>query len=452
VSADLDLAERVLSFCDGEAQVTITRERSLHARFARSQPTQATDLDDASIHVLVLRDGQAGVAQANDPDEQTLRSVVAQATTAAQAAAADGPGDHPGLPAPTPYGAHAGYDEATAQLDPVLAGAQLGAAFAVAAEHGLQAFGIWTVGVVRTTIASSSGIRATDAVTDAYGKVVLRDAAGRSSYEAGSAVAAADVSLAGLAQAAAARVPKGALTEVAAGTYPVVLGELAVGELLEFLGTLAFNGLSYAEGRSALVGRLGEQVAAPCVDLTDAPRLRGTLPRAFDAEGVPKAPRALLTEGVAQGVVHDTRSAARAGGGARSTGHALAPGGSPCGPAPTNLVLAGGDAAGVEALAAPIDRGLYVHRLWYTNPVIAQETLLTGVTRDGTHLIEDGAITRPVRDVRFTDSILSILSGVEALAAAPRLVSGAEFYGRRFATGTVCPPLRAAALRITGGG
>jgi PmbA protein len=115
-------------------------------------------------------------------------------------------------------------------------------------------------------------------------------------------------------------------------------------------------------------------------------------------------------------------------------------------------VLAGGDAAGVEALAAPIDRGLYVHRLWYTNPVIAQETLLTGVTRDGTHLIEDGAITRPVRDVRFTDSILSILSGVEALAAAPRLVSGAEFYGRRFATGTVCPPLRAAALRITGGG
>jgi predicted Zn-dependent protease len=246
-------------------------------------------------------------------------------------------------------------------------------------------------------------------------------------------------------------VPRGPLAEVGPGTYPVVLGELAVGELLGFLGGLAFNGLAYTEGRSALVGRLGTRVAAASINLSDSPRFRGTLPRAFDAEGVPKAPIPLIQDGVAHRIVHDTRSAARAGGGAASTGHALAPGGSPWGPAPTNLVLIGGGADGVDELAAPIERGLYVHRLWYTNPVLPQETLLTGVTRDGTHLIEDGAITRPVRDVRFTDTILNVLGGVQALGARPRLVSSAEFYGRRFATGTVCPPVRVAGLRITGG-
>ncbi|CAA9515003.1 MAG: hypothetical protein AVDCRST_MAG85-2558, partial [uncultured Solirubrobacteraceae bacterium] len=182
-----------------------------------------------------------------------------------------------------------------------------------------------------------------------------------------------------------------------------------------------------------------------------SPRFNGTLPRSFDAEGVPKAPLPLIQDGVAHNVVHDSRSAAIAGGGARSTGHAIAPGGSPHGPLPTNLVLIGGGAADEDELAAPIERGIYVNRFWYVNPVSAKETLLTGVTRDGTFLIEDGVISRPLRDVRFTDTALGVLDRVQALGVQPSLVSEADFYGRRFASGVVCPPLRASGLRITGG-
>jgi predicted Zn-dependent protease len=191
-------------------------------------------------------------------------------------------------------------------------------------------------------------------------------------------------------------------------------------------------------------------VGAASINLSDSPRLARTLPRAFDAEGVPKAPLPLIQDGVAHRVVHDTASAARAGGSASTTGHALAAGGSPDGPLPTNLVLSGGDAADEHELAAPIQRGLYVTRLWYVNPVREQESLLTGMTRDGTYLIEDGHITRPVRDVRFTDSVLRILAAVEALGARQRLVTEGEFYGRRFATGVVCPALRAGGFRVTG--
>jgi predicted Zn-dependent protease len=238
--------------------------------------------------------------------------------------------------------------------------------------------------------------------------------------------------------------------ELAPGEYAVVLEAEAVGSLLDFLGYLAFNGLAHAEGRGALAGRLGSRVAASAINLADSPRFPRTLPRAFDFEGVPKAPIPLIQDGVAHRVVHDTRSAARAGGGARSTGHALAPGGAPSGPHPTNLVLIGGGAADEHELAAPIERGLYVTRLWYVNVVHEKSTLVTGTTRDGTFLIEDGQITRPVKDVRFTDSILRILEATEALTAGQRLVSEAEFYGRRFATGVVCPALRARAFRVTG--
>lgn len=451
MSEDLELAERVLALAGGDAQVTVTRERSLHARFARSAPTQATDIDDRSVHVLCLRDGQAGAATTNALDDDGLRAVAARAGVTAAAAAARGRGDHPGLPAPRPARAHEGFDLDTARRDPGRAGAALQAAFDVAAETGAEAYGMWTVGEVRTAIASSAGVRAVDAVTDAFCKVVLRDVGGRSAYASGAAVAARDVDAAAVARRAAAKLPRGPLAELGPGTYPVVLGEEAVATLLAFLGGLAFDGLAHAEGRGALAGRLGTRVAAPSINLSDSPRFGGTLPRAFDLEGVPKAPLPLIQDGVAHRVVHDTRSAARAGDGAVSTGHAIQPGGSPWGPAPTNLVLIGGGAADEHELAEPIERGIYVHRLWYVNPVHEKETLLTGVTRDGTHLIEDGRLTRPLRDVRFTDSALGVLERVQALGARARLVSEGEFYGRRFATGAVCPPLRASGLRITGG-
>ena len=163
-----------------------------------------------------------------------------------------------------------------------------------------------------------------------------------------------------------------------------------------------------------------------------------------------KAPLTLVADGVAAAVVHDRRSAALAGATARSTGHATQPAGSPYGPSPTNLVLAGGDAADVDELVAGVERGIYVTRLWYVNTVREKETLLTGMTRDGTFLIEDGAITRPLRDVRFTDSVLRLLGATEALTVAQQLVSEGDFYGRRFAHGVLCPALRAGGFRVTG--
>jgi predicted Zn-dependent protease len=152
---------------------------------------------------------------------------------------------------------------------------------------------------------------------------------------------------------------------------------------------------------------------------------------------------------VAYAVAHDTRSAALAGGGAHSSGHAVEPGGSSWGAFPTNMVLVGGGAADEAELCAPIERGVYVTRLWYTNVVRANETLITGVTRDGTFLIEDGRIAAPLEDLRLTDSVLRVLQGTQALTSRQSLWSEGEFYGRRFARGVVCPAIRVASMRFT---
>ncbi len=453
--APLELAERALAHLDGDGQVTVTHERSLMSRFARSAPTQATEIDDTSIEVTVVRDGHVGSATTNRMSDEDLRATARHAMAAARALAASGPGGFPGLPAPADQSAadspaHDGWDAATAALDPVPAGEALAGAFGATAEAGVEAFGVWTAGAVHTAIVSTSGLRIADAVTDGFMKVMARRDDARTGLALDAAVSSTRLDGAQIAGRAIALVGDGEPATLPPGEYPVVLAPEAVGLLLEFLGELAFNGQLHAEGRGALAGRLDTQVAASAITLTDAPLSAMTLPRAFDAEGVPKRTVPLIDAGIARNVCHDTRSAAQAGGGMRSTGHARTPGGAD-GPAPANLVLAGGDAISEAELCAPIERGIYVTRLWYVNVVHPGQTLLTGMTRDGTFLIEDGRISRPLADVRFTDSVLRILEQTQALTAAPRLVTEAEFYGRRFASGVVTPALRADGFRVSGG-
>jgi PmbA protein len=280
-------------------------------------------------------------------------------------------------------------------------------------------------------------------------KVICIGPSGRSGYASRTAVAARDLDGAVLAEQAAAKatVP-GEPARLEPGDYPVVMEAHAVGWLVDLLGATALNGLAHVEGRGALAGRLGRQVAAPAINLADSPCFPSTLPRSFDAEGVPKSPLPLLEDGVAKRVVHDVRSGALAG--EPSTGHALRAGGAMSGPHPTNLVLAGGGARDEAELCAPVERGVYVTRLWYANVVRPKETLITAVTRDGTFLIEDGKPTRPLAELRLTDSVLGILGRTQALGSRVELTSDGEFYGRRFAAGVVCPPLRAGSVRFTG--
>ena len=450
--SSVEVAQRAVAEARGEALAHVTRERSLTLRFADGRPTQASALDDVSVELAVVRDGHVGRASTNELDGEALAGCARRAEVAADAAAAASrPGVHPGFGAigATRDGGHEGHDPSTAELSPSTGGAALSEVFAIADRHGLSAHGIWSAAEQERAVATASGDAALDRTTDAYMKVICIAPGGRSGYAAQTTVAAGALQPDRLAERAAAKaaVP-GDPAELPPGEYPVVMEPHATGWLLDLLGDTALNGLSHAEGRGALAGRLGHAVAAPAVNLADSPRAASTLPRAFDAEGVPKAPMPLIQDGVACAVVHDRHSAALAG--TDSTGHATAPGGHPHGPRPVNLVLAGGGAADLHELCAPVERGIYVTRLWYANVVRPKETLITAVTRDGTFLIEDGRVTRPLRDLRLTDSVLRVLSRASDLTAGQELTSDGEFYGRRFAYGVLCPGLRASAVRFTG--
>jgi predicted Zn-dependent protease len=427
-------AERALALAGGQAIATARHARIAAARVRRGAPAGARLEERLAVEVIAIRDGHVGRAVAPGVEDGALRAAAGEAAAAAAACARTGPGPHPGPPPGGPPRPHEGFDPALAAAEPA---ALLAALAATGLDGELVARARWTA------LASSAGIAARDATTE-VGARLLAPGGGRA---AGGAVGLERLELGRLAAEARARGAgaEGGTTTGAPGPAPVaVLAPEALGALLRVLGATALNGLRHAEGDGALAGRLGSRVAAACVNLSDSPRYPGTLARAFDAEGVPKAPRPLIQDGVAHGVVHDARSAALAGGGARSTGHALVAGGAAGGPEPRNLVLVGGGAADEHELVAGVERGVFVAALRGVRVVDPRRALVAGVPA-GVRAIAGGRLGPALGPLVLHASLLDLLDGVEALAARPRLVGTG-------ARGVVCPAARVAALPLAGAG
>ncbi len=220
-----------------------------------------------------------------------------------------------------------------------------------------------------------------------------------------------------------------AQAEIAPGKFDVVVDPYAWSEMLFFLTVSASAGYSpdfgmrqYKEGRSYLSGRLGEKILGDNITVEDdAYHPMGAGP-SFDGEGYPKSKLTLIENGILRDLASSRISAHRYGD-AKATGHEL-PLPNPLGENPTNLVIRGRARTKTpEELVKELDRGLLVTRLWYIREVESRTKTVTGMTRDGTFLVENGEIKRPVKNLRFNQSLLELFSNVEELTEPVRNTS-----------------------------
>lgn len=405
-------------------EVTISRTDSALTRFAGSRIHQSTARVDAEIRIrVVLSEGRVGVAVTNDLDPRAVRRTAQRAAEAARLVPAD-PG-FPGLaPGGQAYAAAMAPDEETVGCAPSRR-AELVAAVLAELPAGTEAAGTVETGVRERAVLTSTGIAVSAAASSAGLTVLVSGAGGPTGWAEGGGTAVGRLDASALARRAVGKLAlAGTPVALPPGRYPVVLEPGASAVLLQWLGWLALPGRALAEERSALCGRIGTQVCSPLVTIVDdplAPDLPGT---PFDAEGTATRRVPFVEDGVAVGVAHDRRTAAAAG--TTSTGHAL-PAPNSLGGVPGHLVLEPG-AASLDELFAGLDRGLYVTRFHYTNVVHPVTTSITGMTRDGTFLVEDGRIVGGVHDLRFTQSVLDALAGVEAVGRDAEVATDL-FYG-----------------------
>ena len=379
------------------------------ARFARSAIHQHVTGDDTTVAVRAVVAGRVGVASTNDVTEAGAAAAAQRALAAARLSPPD-PG-YPGLAGPAILsGAPRRFDDATAGASPRRRAEAVASLLAQLGRHQ-EGAGAVATGATEVALATTAGARLHDVATRAsVSTVVMGGGASGHAQDAAVALERLDPAALGLRASAtcAAAVDPG---DAPPGRYQVVLLPSAVTTLLEYLAFVTFSAKAYAEGRSAFSGRVGHRVASSLISIADDPLGEGALGVAFDGEGTPRTRVPLVDAGVAVGVVHDRATAAAAG--VRSTGHGL-PAPNPGGPLPSHLVLAPG-VSSTEELVAGVERGLVVTRFWYTRAVNAKQTLITGMTRDGTFRIDGGQRGAPVRNLRFNQSILDALASCDGV-------------------------------------
>lgn len=442
------LAERAQRVAQGdESDALVHVEESGFARFAGSEVHQPTLIRDESVTLRVVRDGKVGVAVTNRTDDEGLRAAATRAAEAADSSPPDP--DFPGLPRPSDVPDVEGFDEATAALTPEDQAGTAARAIAAAPEYGL--FGFFTSAVTETAVASSTGHVVSQAMTDASA-LAIAASDNESGYAEACSWKAGEIEPEAVAREAAEKADRTAkATEIEPGTYAAVLEPYALSELMWYFAFTSINGLALLEERSFFSGRVGECVFDPSFTLLDDGLDPRGLPKAFDLEGVPKEPVTIVEGGVVKDVVWDRRSAGRAGNGKVSTGHALAASSQAWGPLPLNLSLKGGDATRDE-LVERVDDGIYVTRLHYLGIVDAREGIITGMTRDGTFRIEDGRITKPLVNLRFTTSFPKLAEHLLGLSSDVVLVNRSDYYDERYPFGTLVPAVATSAFTIVGTG
>ena len=447
MSRALEVARAALASTDGDAEALAHVETSGLVRFASSEIHQPTLIDNVVVVLRVVRDSKLGIATTNKIDDAGLRDLARRAEEAAASAPRDP--DFPGL-APAARAADVGgFDEATGRLEPDDQ-ARL-AAEAIAASAS-PAYGFFTSGSTELAVASTNGVAAEQRMSDATALVVVA-ADGMSGYADASSWRIRDIDPAAVAREASekAQRTRDART-IEPGSYAAVLERYALADLLQYFAYDSFGALGLLEQRGYLTGRLGEQVFDESISITDDALDARGFPKAFDFEGTPKQRVELVTDGVARGVVWDRATAKRAGGDARTTGHAPPQEAAGLGPLPFALSIAGGDAESVDELVARVGDGIYVTRLHYLGVVHPREGVITGMTRDGTFRIRDGKISEPLVNLRFTIGVPELLRTVHGLTRDVQLVNASNFYSERYPYGVVAPALATASFNITGVG
>jgi len=431
----------------GETEVTLDGVVDRFVRFADCGPTQSADRERCDVAVRV-RVGTPGVdarearASSGSLDEGALRAALERALALAQASPPD--------PELAPLGGPVDVAETALQrptMDHTFREKVRWVEHALARTRERELFPaglIETSGMTRTIVNSAGravhGERSRAAFSLTASSGVDSGLAAGSGFGAAIASNVEDIDPGRVVEratrkAVASRDP----VAIEPGEYTVVLEPAAVGALLLFTGYRGFGARELEEKGSFLCGRLGRRAFSAGLSIRDDAAHEVYPGFLFDGEGSPRRRTALVERGELRGPVTDARWAKRLG--IANTGHAR-PQPSARGPAPENLVVAPGDAS-LEELVAGVERGLLVTQLHCTSMIEPLGLTLTGTTRNGTFLIEDGSLAAPVRNLRFTQSLVEALGRVRRVGREPE-VAGAPFSGE-----IVCPALCIDGFRFT---
>lgn len=430
-----------------QVEVSIFNHEQSLTRFANNYIHQNVNESNSSISIRSIFGKKIGFASTNSLDPQKIKDTLRWAEKIAGLQRENK--DFTSLLATKrkDYRAVKTFTKKTAAVSTVKRANAVTEIVNTAIKYSLTSYGSVSNGIAEICIGNSLGTFAYATCGDVFCNIVMAgdDSTG---YAQKGTRDIDEIDFRELAEVAAQKAVLSAKpVELPPGQYTTIFEPLAAREFLDYLGYYAFNGKMYNEGRSFLCGKMGKKVVDDRITILDDPFLNKGFAFPFDFEGVPKRKLILINKGVAKNLVHDSLTAVKMK--SRSTGHALsAP--NPFGPIPMHLVLRGG-AKSVDKMIKDTRKGLLVTRFHYTNIIDPYRLTFTGMTRDGTFLIEDGFITKGIKNFRFTENIIDCFNRIVDIGRRSYLVASDPGYGGRFANGTITPPLKISKFAFTSG-
>ena len=403
-----------------ETEVHIDEVADSLTRFANNGIHQNVAEQGLTVSIRTVLDDRTARATTNRTDEDSLRGAV-QASLSLAHSQPKNPSLLP-MPGRQRYRRVNRFTKQTAALTAEDRARAVRSACDVAATKGQIAAGIFASGQSQSAIGNSRGLFAAYRETHTEFSVTMQEDTAASWAKANSAdVRALDPQELASRASAKAHLGLGA-RELPPGRYMVILEPAAVLDLVGFL-FYDFAATALEDKRSCLNDRMGKPLFGRNITISDDvyhPLQQGA---PFDGEGVPRQRVLLVDHGVPKNLVYSRASAKAAG--KKPTGHGFAlP--NEYGEAPMNLVFGGGDSS-LQKMIASTDRGLLVTRLWYIREVDPYEKVMTGMTRDGLFLVENGRVAGAARNFRFNQSLIEMLQNVELLSPAVRATGEEAF-------------------------
>jgi PmbA protein len=387
-------------------------------RFANNTIHQNVAERTNFLSIRALIGNRTARATTNRLDPDWIRDVVEQTITLTKAAAPND--DVLPLAAPLPIATVARFDPATAATTPEERARSVAEAIRIVEADSQTAAGIYSTEHEVEAIFNSAGVAAWHAETMArFSITAMRDDS--SGWAKASATARGTLDPLGLARRACRKAKLSSKPrELPPGEYVVILEPAAT---LDLVGQMFgdFSATALEDQHSFLTERVGTKLFGENIRILDDCRhpLQSGAP--FDGEGVPRRSLTLVERGFPRDVAYSRASARR--GGVEPTGHGF-PLPNDVGEAPANIVIEGGSTS-LDQMVSSTERGILVTRLWYIREVDPYEKIMTGMTRDGTFLIEDGRLVCGLKNFRFNQGLIELLNNVEAMSPSVR-ASGEE--------------------------
>ncbi len=412
-----EILEKGLAHSEADqAELVFMGEDFSLTRFAENTIAQNMARADHTLMARVVLGKRVGVAVTNGIQDEHVRKVFKDAEKIAQHQQTDP--DFVSLPTSSPAPEVRGFSPRTSEYLPLQRAKGVEDAVRRCRSQNLAGTGAFQTETDVTCVVNSLGTRQYYQETKAHFSLTASAGDTVSGWAQGYDHDVNTIDIDNIAQRA---VLKAILSsdpiELPPGKYTVILEEAAVASLLLFLGFLGFGAKTFIQGRSFMARKIGEKITGDNITVVEDPYhpMMNAMP--FDYEGVVKKKVPLIENGVAKGVVYNSYYANQAG--VESTGHALPPNNT-FGPYPKNMVMSPGN-SNLDQMISSTERGILITHFWYINYLNPMITQVTGTTRDGTFLIENGKIKSAVKNMRIGQSILEAFSNVELMSEDRKL-------------------------------